>query len=347
MRRSLIALSLVAVVACTDDGPSGPGIEGDSHVETYVLSAQPPPKLDVLFVVDDTTAMASHQAALEALPAQVDALLASEAGNLASYHLGVVTTEAAGGGTLRTSTAVTDAFIVHDNTFDTPEHNYQGALADAFASLLPGTAASTASNQPLETTKLALASGANPGFVRDDALLGLVTITASDDASQGGAEEYADELKAKKTDPANVVAIGVYPPGAARLDAFHAQFPNRSEVRSIDDADYGDALALFTQLYRTILGYSCVQGPADLDPVTAGPQYDCSFVAIVDGVEQRLPQCSGEVTEPCWEFVEADPQICTDAEARMHLQTRGFTASTSSFGDPYHPDVRGQCIVSD
>lgn len=347
MRRSLIALSWVAVVACTDDGPSGPGIEGDSHVETYVLPALSSPKLDVLFVVDDTTAMASHQTALAALPAQLEAILASESGNVASYHLGVVTTDAAGGGALRTSSAVTDAFIVHDNTFDSPEHNYQGSLADAFASLLPGSAASTASNQPLETTKLALASGANPGFVRDDAFLGLVTITASDDASQAAAEQYAADLKAMETDPANVVAIGIYPPGAPRLDAFHGQFPNRSEVRSIDDADYGDALALFTQLYRRTLGYSCTRGPSDLDPVTAGPQYDCSFVAIVEGVEQRLPQCSAEITEPCWEFVGADPQICIDPDARMHLQTRGFTPSTSPYGDPYHPEVRGQCIVSD
>lgn len=347
MRHSLIALSWVAVVACTDDGPSGTGIEGDSHVETYELPALGPPELDVLFVVDDTTAMASHQAALAALPGQVEALLASDAGNLASYHLGVVTTDAAGGGALQTSAAITDAFIVHDNTFDTPEHNYQGSLADAFASLLPGTAASTASNQPLETTKLALASAANPGFVRSDALLGLVTITASDDASQSATEQYASDLKATKVDPTNVVAIGIYPPGAPRLDAFHGQFPNRSEVRSIDDADYGDALALFTQLYRTTLGYSCSHGPIDLDPATPGPQYDCSFVAIVDGIEQRLPQCDAEITEPCWEFVEADPQICTDASARMHLQTRGFTASTSPYGDPYHPAVRGQCIVGD
>lgn len=347
MRHSLIALSWVVFVACSDDGPSGPGIEGDSRVETYELPALASPKLDVLFVVDDTAAMASHQAALAALPGQLEAILASEPTNLASYHLGVVTTDAAGGGALRTSLAVNGAFIVHDNTFEAPKHNYQGSLADAFASLLPTSAASTAANQPLETAKRALAGAANPGFVRDDALLGLVTITASDDASPTAAEQYAAEVKAMKADPTNAVAIGIYPPGAPRLDAFHGQFPNRSEVRSIDDADYGDALAFFAQLYRMTLGYSCVQGPADLDPATPGPQYDCAFVAIVAGVEQRLPQCSGEIREPCWEFVEADPQICTDAGARMHLQTRGFTPSTSPYGDPFHPEVRGQCIVSD
>lgn len=335
----------VLLAGCTDDGRSGPGIEGNSHVATYIMPAQPPPKLDVLFVIDDTTAMASHQAALAALPAQLEVFLASETGNLAGYHIGVVTTDAATGGALRTSSAVTDAFIVHDNTFLGAEHNYQGSIADAFASLLPSSAASTATNQPLEVTKLGLASGANPGFVRDDAYLGLVTITATDDASQAATDEYAGDVTVTKSEPTSVYAIGIYPPGAPRLDAFHAQFPNRSEVHSIDDTDYGDALASFSQFYRQTLGYRCDPGPADLDPVTPGAQVDCSFVAIVDGVEQRLPPCSGEVTEPCWEFVEANPQNCFDADANMHLQTRGFTASMTSYGDPYHPEIRGQCIA--
>ena len=350
MRCSLIAVlwGLAAVAACTDDGPAGLGIEGDSHVETYELPEQPAPKLDILFVIDDTTAMAAHQDALTGLPGELEAQLTTTILNVASYHLAVVTTDAAGGGVLRRSDAVADAFIVHDDGYAGPDHNYDGSLADAFASLVPASAASTAANQPLETMQLALGAAANAGFLREDAALGLVTITASDDASSATVAEYASALKAVEADPTNVVAIGIYPPGAPRLDAFHAQFPNRSETHSIDVASYADALGLFAQLFKTTLDYACNPAPADLDPVAPGLQWDCSFVSVLDGVEHLLPQCGDEVTGPCWELVTADPQNCTLPGAWLHLQTRGFTASSSAaaYGDWYHPEIRGQCVVA-
>ena len=45
------------------------------HVATYWLPRLRPPKLDLLFVIDDTTAMASHQQPLAALPAQIEQML--------------------------------------------------------------------------------------------------------------------------------------------------------------------------------------------------------------------------------------------------------------------------------
>jgi len=35
-----------------------------------------------------------------------------------------------------------------------------------------------------------------------------------------------------------------------------------------------------------------------------------------------------------------------DVSARAHLQTRAFTTSPSTYGDPFHPVVRGQCLVN-
>lgn len=343
MRTSLSLLAVLA--ACTDNG-SGGGITGTTHVETYFLPALAPPKLDLLFVVDDTTAMASHQAALQALPAQVEQGLSSATGVAAHYHIGVVTTDAASGGNLRTSAAFTGSFIIHDGTFTGPAMNYQGSLASALASVWPSSAQSTASNQPLATLRAALDGNvANAGFLRDDAYLGVVTITASDDASAGTPEDGASFLKARKADPASVIVSGVIAASAPRLATFHAQFPNRNDVSSIASGDYSPALAMFAQLYKTTLGYACNKEPADLDPDAPGPQYDCSFVSIEGGVERLLPQC-GTTSQPCWEFVVADPNICVDASTRAHLQTRGFTMSSSASGDPFHPEIRGQCLVN-
>jgi hypothetical protein len=348
MRHLIIVVSML-VCACTDDAPSGGGVTGTTHVATYWLPAITPPKLDLLFVIDDTTAMASHQAPLAALPAQIEAMINSAYGIPANYHFGVVTTDAATNGVMHTSSQVLGAYVVHDNTFSGPANNYQGSLASALSSLWPSAAASTASNQPLATTRAALDGNlANAGFLRDDAYLGFIMITASDDSSLGAIDDYAAFVKASKSQPTNAIVSGVIPASASRLGAFHAQFPNRNEIESIDATDYANAFSIFTQIYKTTLGYACNAEPVDLDPDLAGPQYDCSFswIEAGNGIEHLLPQCKGDVVAPCWEIVAADPKICVDANERAHVQTRGFTTSPSAYGDPFHPEVRGQCIVN-
>ena len=348
MKHTLVLLTLCA--ACTDDS-SGGGIEGTAHVETYELPAQAAPQIDILFVIDDTTAMASHQQPLAAMPAQLESIVSGELGDAVNYHIGVVTTDAATGGNLRVASGINGTFIVHENTVTGTTTNYQGSLASALGSLFPSSAASTASNQPLMTMRAALENTVtNAGFLRSAAYLGVVTVTASDDASGGGtAEDYAAFLKASKSDPATVIVSGVLDTSATRLHAFHDQFPNRSSKTPITSSDYGSALDVFGQLYRTVLGYACNKEPADVDPTTPGPQYDCAFVWVdqIDGhTEHRLPQCQGGDTSGCWEIVVADPTICTDPATKAHLQTRGFTSSPSKYGDPFHPAIRGQCLVN-
>jgi hypothetical protein len=171
MKRTL-ALAVLSLFACTDDAPSGGGVTGTTHVESYWLPALTPAKLDLLFVIDDTTAMAPHQQPLAALPAQIEQMTNGDYGISASYHFGVVTTDAASNGALRGSTAFGEPFVIHDNTFSGTANNYQGSLGSALASLWPSAASSTASNQPLETMHAALANNpANAGFVRTDAYL--------------------------------------------------------------------------------------------------------------------------------------------------------------------------------
>ncbi|HEX5062283.1 MAG TPA: hypothetical protein VFV99_23090 [Kofleriaceae bacterium] len=348
MKRTLLVLALSA--ACTGDD-SGGGVQGTAHVETYELPAALPPKLDILFVIDDSTAMASHQTPLAAMPAQLEQLVSGTYGDAVNYHIGVVTTDAASGGNLRTAAGINGTFIVHENTFTGATTNYQGSFATALGSLFPSSATSTASNQPLATMRAALENTvANAGFLRSEAYLGVVTISATDDTSGGGAAaDYAAFLKSSKTDPTSVIVSGVIDASATRLNAFHDEFPNRTAKTSIAGTDYGSALELFGQLYRTVLGYACNKEPADVDPTTPGPQYDCAFVWVdqIDGhTEHRLPPCVGGDTSGCWEIVVADPSICTDPSTKAHLQTRGFTTSPSKYGDPFHPTIRGQCLVN-
>ncbi len=344
--RPITILALFA--ACTESGPSGPGIEGESHIASYYLPAVAPPMVDILFVIDDTTAMAPHQQALSALPEQIEQLFTGTEGFSARYQLGVVTTDAATDGNMRRSSLVSEAFIAHDASYLAAPPNYEGSLADAFASVLPTSVASTATNQPLETARRALIDNVqNAGFLRDRAYLGLFIVTASDDASPATPAEYASALRELKSDPANVWAVGTYELGAPRLDELFALFPNRNETYSIDEPDFASALGAFTQLYKTTLGYNCVEPPADLDPDMPGPQVDCAFVSIADdGSEQRLPMCDEAATGPCWEIVEANPQICSYSPETGHLQTRGFTSSASAFGDAFHPTIRGECVVN-
>jgi len=345
MKRTVLVLALCA--ACTGDD-SGGGVQGTAHVETFELPAAVPPKIDMLFVIDDTTAMASHQTPLAAMPAQLEALVSGAYGNAGQYHVGVVTTDAATGGNLRTASPVNGAFIVHDNTFSGPANNYQGSFASALGALFPSSATATTTNQPLATMRAALENTvANAGFLRSDAYLGIVTVSATDDTSGGGtADDYATFLKSLKTDPTSVIVAGAIDPGAARLNAFHDAFPNRNAKAPIAGTDYGSVLELFGQLYRTVLGYACNKEPADVDSTTPGPQYDCAFVWVENAVEHRLPQCVGGDTSGCWEIVVADPTICTDSTTKAHLQTRGFTTSPSKYGDPFHPTIRGQCLVN-
>jgi hypothetical protein len=350
VRFSAVLAALAFAAGCTDDTSSSGGYEGITHVESYWLPAMTAPKLDMLFVLDDTTAMQSHQQPLAALPAQIEQVISATYDSAANYHFGVITTNATNGN-LRRSDAVNGSYILFDNnTFGGTTINYQGTLASALASLWPSSSASTASNQPLEVTRAALGgNAANVGFLREDAYLGIVTITASDDASLAAISDYVAFLKATKPDPTRVIVSGVTPPSAARLTTFHAQFPNRNEVLSIDATDYSTALTIFTQIYRTTLGYACNKEPADVDPDQPGGQYDCSFVSVstIDGrTEHLLPPCNGVVTGPCWEIVTADATFCVSPGERAHLQTRGFTTSPSAYGDPFHPEVRGQCIVN-
>jgi hypothetical protein len=139
-------------------------------------------------------------------------------------------------------------------------------------------------------------------------------------------------------DPSNIVVSSIYALPAARLDTFHAQFPDRSSTRDISTADYTPAVEPFAGLLKTVLGYPCPVEPADVDAATPGAQYDCDLNAYFeDDTTQPVRQCKDDPVAPCFVFMR-DPVGCpTSGTARF---------SVVGFPTRWHPAVRGQCVVT-
>lgn len=334
MFRAVVAiLALAVATACTDDEAYTPPNDASSHVAAYFLRELDPHRLDLLLVIDDTTAMAPHQERLARLPRETEAGLMSIYGGLPDLRIAVTTT----GGALRTSPEVAEPFLAIELHPDGPRTaNFTGSLADALAPLVDVGATRSAANQLLDAAGSALANGQ---FLRADARLMIVTVSAGDDASLASPVDYASAVKAMKTDPSHILVHGIYPAGLPRLDAFHAAFPGHSSVLSMTSTDWTGAFAVpasfpeFTWWGPTSVESGCFPRPLDVDPVTPGEQLECSMSYWSRDVElEPLPMCGTE--EPCWELV--DEPACSDV-APMTLELR-----RSEFG---HPEVRGQCLV--
>ncbi len=224
-------LPFVALVACTE--PTGEAIT--SRVEQLAWPIYVPRKLDVLFVVDNSPAMAAHEATWrENQRAMMDVLSTIE-GGLPNIHIGVVTTDlgarghdgvegtdAAGctasgdRGELRTSANVQGRFIADSPIADGMRlRNFTGSLGDAFASIANVGTQGCAYVQPLEAMEHALgANVANAGFLRPDAHLLVVFATPNDDCSfaHGGFAIGSAEINAHEcvTRDADLVDVAHY-----------------------------------------------------------------------------------------------------------------------------------------
>lgn len=296
-----------------------------SHVEERRWPALPSQQLDLLFVIDDTTAMASYADRVGELADLVEQAL--ETSRL-SVRIAVTSND----GMLRyapSSTPVLDLLLEYDFTRTT---NFHGTLRDNLRSMLAVGSASTGPSRPLDAQRKVLEQDVH-GFLRPRAYLMIVTVTAQDDASTVDPGEHAAWLKTLKQDPAAVVVTGIYAMPAPRLDAFYAAFPSRNVTVAIDEPDHSDAIELFLQLQKATLGLPCANA-SDVDPATPGPQFDCTFSAMIRGAERLLPQCQGEDDSFCWELLESS--FCTTG-----LEPRIRPYDLNSF----HPEIWSQCVV--
>lgn len=193
---------LLCLIACNAPAETPP----DPRVQVALVPVSANRDVDLLFVLDNGTALDKLTSLKDAFPAFVAAL-----GPLPNVHIGVVTMDlgtsaaydsepgppigsgpgsCAGdgqGGSLQTNgtTLVADRYIVDvDDGAGGRIRNYQSSLSDAFAALAAVGASGCGFEQPFEAAKRALEDTTlNAGFVRPDAELALVIVGDEDDCS--------------------------------------------------------------------------------------------------------------------------------------------------------------------
>jgi hypothetical protein len=315
-----IALALIAVAACTTEPPPPEGEQVTSYVDTHIIPMSFNSQVDILFVIDSSPAMAAAQQKLVAdYRAMIETLSHSSVGELPDVRIGVVTADAVDQGRLRR-----DAILADSPRFAwRREKNYDGPLADAFVPLATVGASGHTAVQPLDAVLRALSPSVNPGFVRKDAYLAVIVLTAGDDQSTTAINDAAHALKSLKSDPSKVViglAAGACSDGgitataAPRLAAFADQFPNRNTRVTLCD-DLTPLAAIAGQLLKSVLGQPCIEEklaePLECNAWLADPTSDDSVL---------MPACSAANPDRCWEL-RSDPQNCPFVAGQsLHLK---------------------------
>jgi len=324
----------LALVACTET-PEPSGITATSHVATYDTPGGYAPQLDLLIVIDDTTAMAPYAERVAMLPDLIETALRPE------YDLRVAVTT--NGGALRAPAGSPDPFLATRLGFDLARaSSFDRSLADALRPLTSVGAASAGGSQPLAAVRAAL-DGNPGGFLREDAALGIVIVTASDDASPDAVSDYATWIEERKASAYDVMVSVIHVNDSPRLDSFLTLLsaPESVDV-PLDSGDPSAAFTAFEAAIRSIIPGICWIA-SDLDPETAGAQYDCTVSADVDGRELLLRPCSGEQDDDplCWRLVPSGPECSGDTDG--FLEPRIAAYHFFSFVPPLH----AQCVVLD
>ncbi|MBK7075109.1 MAG: VWA domain-containing protein [Myxococcales bacterium] len=217
-RGTRVALLALALAACGDDGGAGPIDAGDAAVspdaaDGLTAVATVPTDLnralDLLLVIDNSGSMQEEQQSLASNLPQLINILNTAPGGLPDVHIGVVSTNVGSGGVeiggcssatrpqgddgnlLTTGCPGPQAAFLEDlrNPDGSRARNYSGDLATVLSCMTRLGTTGCGFEQPLEAMKRALSPGRNPGFLRPNAMLGVLIVTDEDDCSaiDGGA----------------------------------------------------------------------------------------------------------------------------------------------------------------
>ena len=301
MVRSLVIVALVA--SCTQ---SADPIE--PQVTSGVLKKQIPiavnRKIDIVFVIDNSPAMAPHLENVRANLGRFVATLRASPNGFPELRLGVVTTSVGDDGVLRGTTGLTGTFVIDVVAPDGERvRNYEGDLAAVFERLSDvGTSGGTAA--PLHAIRRTFENHVNQGFLRPTAFTGVFVISASDDAAEliDSTEQLVKHLHPDHSKVIVGGALGDTP----QLHAFLDRFPNRSSRASISDPDWAaKVFALVAQTYRTSLGAPCIEAPLlDLEVATPGLQPACAAWYTFPIGGEVLRPCIDGINGRCWQILE-------------------------------------------
>ncbi|CAN5768180.1 hypothetical protein BH11MYX3_BH11MYX3_06860 [soil metagenome] len=297
----------------------------EHHEWPFVINAQ----IDLLFVIDNSPAMAAAQTKLAGDYRAMIELLGATSIGLPDVHIGVVTTDPRDRGELRRA-----AFLADAPRFAWQrERNYTGPIADAFVDLAAVGVSGATNSQPLDAMLQALA--VNPGFVREDAYLAVVILTAGDDHGTAVIDDVVHAIKSLKTDPSKVMVSGAFgacdanditATAAPRLAAFVDQFPNRNAHALLCDADLTPLITPATLLLRATLGQPCLGS-------TLREPHECKAWLVDPHSDQQelLPECASPTSDRCWSL-RPDDQACPGGQG-LHLRPSWFPFSATLMFD--------------
>jgi hypothetical protein len=323
LRAIASGLALAAVVAACDGSLPGPCEDGScgtqaSWRKTYQQTVNR--KIDLLFVVDDTPAIAPFAATLAVGFADMAAVLeALPRPGPASLHAGVVRAGRCDQSTRGAACGLAAAEQFLRAEWCETQTNYSGTLAGELACLADLGAANCAPAQPLAAAVDALASPPRPGwegFLRPDAYLMVVVIAAGDDASAQRVSDLAAFIRGLKPDPFQTMASVIVPHSCAagpadRLIDFVTQFGANGVLIDLCQGQLAVALQQLVATISPSIQPPCATNIRDVDPATPGLQAECVFedhLLRYDGSRTTalLPSCD-TAAPPCWRLTPGGP----------------------------------------
>lgn len=239
------------------------------RMELEVSQGTPSAALDILFVVDDSGSMTTHQ---QNLLANVDNLVKAAQQSGVDLQAAVVTSSvdyapyspkpgSAWGGNFTGLPGAKIASTANGNFADVLKQNL------GFAMTIDG----SGTEQPFEAVRLALSeplvSGGNAGFLRPHAGLAVFMLTDADDQSPKSVQEYVDFLRQTKNNAvtmhaAYIPSTALTAPGTScdrngepvplRIEEALNAFGTLGESISLCETDYSSRLSSIGSKYEAI-----------------------------------------------------------------------------------------------
>jgi hypothetical protein len=282
-------------------------------------SAQP---IDILFVIDDTPAMAGVQASLMAQYSVFAQVFQALAFGSPPMHVAFIPATVPSSDCSPPDIRSAPCGLVPPDQFLSAEfcdvdQNSPGSLGDAFACLGNFGAQGCGTPQPLEAARRAL-GGALTGrssFLHPGARLQIVFVSAEDDAStRDGAlvpvSDYVQFFKSLTADPPNDVLVSFIgpegcPSGASvtatstpRLDQVTNAFGDGGVAVSVCDPFLAAAFSAAAAQIGILILVPCIEGIKDTDLTQPGLQPDCTIEAKITGADGSETLTSLAVCDP-------------------------------------------------
>jgi len=169
-------LALAGVVIALSAGCSPEnGVKRNNHTDTFLQ--EPVADVDILWVVDDSNSMASEQ---QLVADGFEAFISTIEDTNINFHVGVVTTD-------MDSSNPNAGVLLGEPNFLTSDDDYVTLFEERIQVGTEGSDQEKGLAAALEALTEPKASGANDGFLRDDAVLSIIFVSDEDDCSDDNA----------------------------------------------------------------------------------------------------------------------------------------------------------------